>query len=164
MLNTKWDRRFLEMAKLVSGWSQDPSTKTGAVLVTPDRRIISVGYNGFAQGVHDTEERYRERKKYKYRMTIHCEDNAVIFADRILLKGSCLYTWPFLPCSRCSAKMIQCGIKRVVSKEYLKLEEPDREDWASEIELGSAQFNEAGVEIVVYPDRMFYDPKDLGDP
>lgn len=33
----KWDQRFLELAKVVSTWSKDPSTKTGAVIVRPDK-------------------------------------------------------------------------------------------------------------------------------
>ena len=49
--SNKWETRFLEMARLVSGWSKDPSTKVGAVIVRPDKTIASVGYNGIAIGV-----------------------------------------------------------------------------------------------------------------
>jgi deoxycytidylate deaminase len=67
----KWDLRFLEMARMVSSWSKDPSTKTGAVLVDLERRIVSVGYNGFARGVQDLPERY-ENRELKYKMIVHC--------------------------------------------------------------------------------------------
>ena len=43
----EWDYRFLDMASLISTWSKDPSTKVGAVVVDDDRRIVSLGYNGF---------------------------------------------------------------------------------------------------------------------
>lgn len=33
MFNEKWNRRFVELAKNVSTWSKDPSTKVGAVIV-----------------------------------------------------------------------------------------------------------------------------------
>jgi deoxycytidylate deaminase len=32
---TKWDIRYLELAKHGSSWSKDPSTQTGAVIVRP---------------------------------------------------------------------------------------------------------------------------------
>ena len=87
MFGEKWDLRFMEMARLVSTWSKDPSTQTGAVLVDTEKRIISVGYNGFAAGVEDSNERYDDRPT-KYKMVVHCEVNAVLFADRDRLKGS----------------------------------------------------------------------------
>ena len=39
MFSDKWHYRFMEVAKLVSTWSKDTSTKTGAVVVGPDREI-----------------------------------------------------------------------------------------------------------------------------
>jgi dCMP deaminase len=42
-----WDLRFLTLAKTVSTWSKDPSTKVGAVIVDKNRRVVSLGYNGF---------------------------------------------------------------------------------------------------------------------
>ena len=55
MNGKKWDKRFLELAKLVGSWSKDPSTKVGAVIVDCNNRIISVGYNGFPKGVKDNK-------------------------------------------------------------------------------------------------------------
>ena len=97
MASMKWDQRFLELAKLVSTWSKDPSTKVGAV-IAHDRKIISVGYNGFPEGVLDTAERYYDREtKYKY--MVHAERNALLFANTSV-KGMTLYTYPFMPCIR----------------------------------------------------------------
>ena len=45
MMNEKWDLRFLEMAKLVSTYSKDPSTKIGAI-ITQGKKLVSMGYNG----------------------------------------------------------------------------------------------------------------------
>ena len=44
ILLNKWDKRFLEMAKLVASWSKDPSTQVGAVAVR-NRTVIAQGYN-----------------------------------------------------------------------------------------------------------------------
>ena len=42
-----WDIRFLKMAEMVSLWSKDTSTKTGAVIVRPDHSVASLVFNGF---------------------------------------------------------------------------------------------------------------------
>jgi len=142
----KWDRRFLEMAKLVASWSKDPSTQTGAVIVAPDRRIVSLGYNGFPRGVSDSPNRLKDRE-WKYEHVVHCEMNAVLFADRHLLKGSCLYTWPFASCVRCAVHMIQVGIVRAVSPT-LPADKAKR--WGESLNKTREVFAEAGVEFVEF--------------
>ena len=112
MNSTNWDNRFLDMAKLVSTWSKDPSTKVGAVIVDSSHRLISVGYNGFPQHITDNE-RLLDREK-KYDIIVHAEVNAILFANK-KVNGCTLYTWPFQPCPRCAGLIIQSGISRVVS-------------------------------------------------
>lgn len=109
----KWDRRFLELAKLVSTWSRDPSTQTGAVIVAPDKHVISVGFNGFARGMPDSDELYSNREE-KYSRIIHCEMNALLHSHDSVV-GATLYTYPFLSCDRCAVHMIQAGITRFVA-------------------------------------------------
>lgn len=135
----KWDLRFLSLARHISTWSKDPSTKVGAVIVDRDKRIISVGYNGFAQKTDDIGERYSNRE-IKLDMIIHGEINAILFAKQSLV-GTTLYTWPFLPCSRCTAIVIQVGIERVVA--------PVNEDarWEESFKLSQKMFAEAGVTV-----------------
>lgn len=112
MNSTNWDNRFLDMAKLVSTWSKDPSTKVGAVIVDSSHRLISVGYNGFPQHITDNE-RLLDREK-KYDIIVHAEVNAILFANK-KVNGCTIYTWPFQPCPRCAGLIIQSGISRVVS-------------------------------------------------
>lgn len=140
MSQIDWDRRFIEMAKLVASWSKDPSTQTGAVIVDPRRRVVSVGYNGFARGVEDTPERYADRET-KYKLIVHCERNALLFAGRDL-KGCTLYTWPFMSCATCAAVVIQSGITRCVAPP---IPEHLRERWEVDMDLARQQFHEAGV-------------------
>lgn len=111
----KWDLRFLELAKLVSTWSKDPSTKTGAVIVSSDRRVVSVGFNGFPQNMVDLPENYSNREE-KYSRIVHCEMNALLFAKESV-HGCTLYTWPLMSCDRCFVHMSQAGIKRFVAPE-----------------------------------------------
>lgn len=108
----KWDLRFLELAKQVSTWSKDPSTKCGAVIVRPDRTIASVGYNGFPKGMPDDKELYENRDE-KYSRVVHCEVNALIHA-RESVKGYTLYTYPLACCDRCAVQMIQAGVDQFV--------------------------------------------------
>lgn len=147
-MDKKWDCRFLEMARLVASWSKDPSTQTGAVVVDANRRVVSVGYNGFARGVLDLPERYADRET-KYKMVVHCERNAIIFAKRDL-SGCTLYTWPFMSCSVCAGMVINAGIVRCVAPV---LPEHLRERWAEDIDLSRRMFLEALVVLdeIVFP-------------
>jgi dCMP deaminase len=143
----KWDIRFLLMSAHAASWSLDPSTQTGAVIVNENRRIVSLGYNGLPQGVEDSYERLHNRD-LKYQMTVHCERNAIIFAQKDLTNCT-LYTWPFLSCSVCAAMVIQAGIKRVVAPVN------NNPRWADSFVLSTQMFNEAGVEIeLIEPDLI----------
>jgi dCMP deaminase len=133
----KWDARYLELAKHVAQWSKDPSTKTGAVIVSPNGGVVGVGYNGFAKGVNDTDERLNDRET-KYKMVVHCERNAIIFAQRDLI-GCTLYTWPFMSCAPCAGMVIQAGITRCVAPRN------DNPRWQADFALSIQMFAEAGV-------------------
>ena len=63
-VNLKWDERFLRMAKEVSTWSKDPSTKVGAVGVDINRRIKCTGYNGFPRSIRDDSRLDDRDSKY----------------------------------------------------------------------------------------------------
>jgi len=43
---SKWDKRFLRIAKEVASWSKDPRSQVGAIAVQ-SRRIVATGYNDF---------------------------------------------------------------------------------------------------------------------
>jgi dCMP deaminase len=114
-MTKNWDTRFLDMAKLVSTWSKDPSTQTGAVIVRPDRTVVSIGFNGFPKNMPDNPEWYANREE-KYSRIVHCEVNALIHAFEPL-KNCTLYTYPFACCDRCVVQMLQAGILRFVFPE-----------------------------------------------
>ena len=142
-MSDKWDIRFLELAKHISGWSKDPSTKVGCVVVGEDREIRSTGFNGFPRGISDDNDRLTDREK-KYPLICHAEENAIMHAARIgvSLKGSTAYvTWP--PCSRCARSLIQAGIKEVVYSE----EEEIPERWIEDFTISCEMLTEAGVII-----------------
>ncbi len=142
----KWDIRFLEMAKLVSRWSKDPSTKCGAVIVRPNNTIASVGFNGFPRGCDDNPALYAVRE-VKLGRVIHAELNAILSAQEIL-HGYTIYTWPPMwgpSCQRCAAHIIQSGIKRVVHQQ-----DTSDSKWKESNKAGIALMLEAGIEVVQY--------------
>lgn len=141
MLNTKWDNRFYELSKHIAEWSQDPSTKVGAVIVGNNKRIISLGFNGLPQGIKD-DDRLGNRD-FKLKTIVHAEVNAILFANKDL-SGSCLYTWPLPPCSNCASIVIQSGIKRIVCPDEANI--LDR--WKESVRLSLELFEEAGIEVV----------------
>lgn len=147
----KWDIRFMEMAKLVAGWSScyKPDRRVGAVVVR-DKRILTTGYNGAPSGVSSCVERGEclrvkqgipsgTRQEVCY--AVHAEQNAIVQAAKLglSLEGATLYC-THQPCSICSRLIINSGIKRVV----YDLGYPD----AFSLEL----FAKAGVEIVRFSD------------
>jgi dCMP deaminase len=139
---TDWDKRFCSLAEHIAGWSKDPSTKVGAVIVRPNRTIASVGYNGLPRGVCDDPTRLNDRPT-KYAMTVHAEANALLSAhDR--LDGCTLYVTPLHPCSSCAALIIQAGITRVVAQMP---QTPDH--WKDSFATARTMFDEAGVKVVI---------------
>ena len=139
ILSNKWDIRFLEMAKLISTWSKDPSTQVGTIAVR-NRTVIAQGYNGFHRNIND-DERYNNRKiKYKY--IVHSEMNAIFNAaeNGVSLRNSTIYTVGLPVCHDCAKGLIQVGIKRVVTPE---IETPER--WLESLALTEQMFEEAGI-------------------
>jgi dCMP deaminase len=136
----KWDARFVEMAHLVAGWSKDPDRKNGAVLVTPDLRKFSVGFNGLPRGVADTPERLGDRY-LKNQMMVHAELNA-IFNAGFDPAGCGLYVTRF-PCHVCAQGIIQTRVALVVAPKP----DFDHPRWGASWALARAMLGEAGVEV-----------------
>ena len=142
-----WDHFFLGLAEYISTASKDPSTKCGAVIVRPDRTIASTGFNGFPKGCDDSPELYADRD-LKLARVVHAEQNALLHA-REDLTGYTMYTWPpgYGPsCDRCTAHIIQAGIKKVVHRLDTSADFASR--WKEAIERGLQMYEEAGVEVV----------------
>jgi len=139
-----WDEWFLGMASYISSASKDPSTQCGCVIVRPNKKPVSWGWNGFPQGIKD-DERLKDREA-KYSLMVHAEQNAILNAKDSLY-GCVLYCYPFPPCDRCATSIIQVGIKRVVG---LQLPEDKKERWEDSVNKSLSYFREAGVSYNFY--------------
>lgn len=135
----KWHDRFLELARHVAGWSKDPSTKVGAVIVDGKRRVISMGFNGFPRGVEDCEWRLADRP-IKYAHVVHAELNAILAAP-LSVEGATIYV-THQPCCGCAKAIIQAGIRAVVTTQDSGIER-----WGDEQMVAWAMLEEAGVEV-----------------
>lgn len=143
----KWDVRFINIAKEISTWSKDPSTKVGAVIVSPDRDIVATGYNGFPMGIVDNDDDYTDRD-LKYKKIIHAEMNAII-RSKTNLAGHTLYVYPIQACPNCAAAIIQSGIKKVVA-----LDTP-HERYNDMFEVSKHMFSQAGVSVNIFSHTKF---------
>lgn len=110
-----WDEYFMGIAILSSKRSKDPSTKVGACIVSSDKKVLSLGYNGMPVGVDDNLipwGREGEELETKYPYVCHAELNAILNSNHNL-KGSKVYVTLF-PCNECAKAIIQAGIKEVI--------------------------------------------------
>ena len=111
-----WDAYFMGIAALSAMRSKDPGTQVGACIVGPDKRILSMGYNGMPTGCHDDQmpwSREGDPLETKYLYVCHAEFNAILNSGARDLKGSTLYVTLF-PCNECTKAIIQSGIKHIV--------------------------------------------------
>jgi dCMP deaminase len=76
--------------------------------------VIALGYNGFAGGIEDSDERLN-KNDVKQETILHAEMNAVLIANR-LAEGGTLYVAGKPVCARCASVIIQSGIRRVVAE------------------------------------------------
>lgn len=109
-----WDEYFMGVAMLSARRSKDPNTQVGACIVSDTNRILSMGYNGFPNGLPDEEFPWnREGEDNKYFYTTHSELNAILNYRGGSLEGSKMYVTLF-PCNECAKAIIQSGIKTLV--------------------------------------------------
>lgn len=112
-----WDEYFMGVAILSGMRSKDPNSQVGCCIVSPDNKILSMGYNGFPMGCSDDEFPWgREGENpldTKYIYVAHSELNAILNYRGGSLEGAKLYVSLF-PCNECAKAIIQCGIKEVI--------------------------------------------------
>ena len=113
------EETWMKIAKVVAERSKDPNTQVGCVIVDKNDRIISIGYNGFPNGISDDvlpwDREAENEYDTKYPYVMHAERNAILNSGSRLndLKGATLYVTLF-PCRECTKSIIQCGISRIV--------------------------------------------------
>lgn len=140
---SKWDERYIDIAKRIANWSKDPSRKIGAVAVGSKGQILSQGYNGFPRGILDTKERYENRER-KYQLVVHAEMNVIFNAtfNGVSLDGASLFVYGLPVCSECAKGIIQVGVRRVV----ILTDDLIPDIWTNSFKITSEMLQEAGVQ------------------
>ena len=88
----KWDKRFMDMAYVVAGWSScyKENRQVGAVIVR-DKRILTTGYNGASSGLVSCKEKgeclrvklgIASGTRHELCFAVHAEQNAIIQAAK----------------------------------------------------------------------------------
>ncbi|MBC5765268.1 deoxycytidylate deaminase [Ramlibacter albus] len=137
-----WHEMFMGVALLASARSKDHRARNGASIVSPDQRILGVGYNGLPRGCDDgdpvywsdnDEDPFHSRHSY----VVHAEINAILNCVVHPLREATIYTTQF-PCPRCAQAIIQAGIRNVV---YLR----EKKHHAAENQAALKMFAASGV-------------------
>ncbi|MEG0367293.1 MAG: dCMP deaminase family protein [Coprobacillus sp.] len=114
-----WNQYFMGVAKLSAFRSKDPNTQVGACIVTPENKIVGVGYNGLPWGCEDSEFPWdnREGEMYdtKYPYVVHAELNAILNSTQKL--SACRIYVSLFPCHECVKAIIQSGIKEIIYED-----------------------------------------------
>lgn len=139
-----WDETFMSIAHVVKKRSKDPSTQVGACIVSSDKRILTLGYNGAPNGFDDNEfpwGKTGDELSTKYPYVVHAERNAILnFRGSLREFNEATIYITLYPCNECAKEIIQTGIKEVV---YFKM--PDRVK--PSIEASSLMFEKTGVKV-----------------
>ena len=154
MINNKWIKRYIDLAKNVAEWSKDPSTKVGAVVVGHHGQILSQGYNGFPRKIRDTDPRLSNREE-KYKFVVHAEMNCIYNAclNGVSLKRAELYVYGLPVCHECAKGVIQTGIKKVIACYPANI----KENWKKSFETTKKMLEEAEVTVLTYHEEDISD-------
>ena len=128
-----WDDYFMAMAFLTAKRSKDPNTQVGACIVSRDKVILALGYNGFPRGCGDDCLPWARQAPprtvvegddqpaassssslhTKYPYVCHAEVNAILNKGSADVRDATLFVALF-PCNECAKMIIQAGIVEVV--------------------------------------------------
>lgn len=148
-----FDDYFMGIALAVRRRANCLGSQVGAIIVV-DRRIVSSGYNGTAEGMANCtdggcdrcahRDQYPKGTGYDLCICVHAEQNAVLAAARfgIPVAGGTVYT-TLQPCFGCLKEMIQAKIRRVC---YL-------DPWAHPDKRLATEYKKLAAHL---PDRMVH--------
>lgn len=140
----KWIKRYMRIAREVSYWSKDPSSKIGAVIVSETGRILATGYNGFPEKMEDNPSDY-ENREFKYKRIIHAEENALLNALKysVNIQNSSIFVYNLPICSNCARLIAQSGISEI----YLCYNDNNITRWKESFDISKSIFKECNIKI-----------------
>ena len=109
-----FDKIYLDLARVLAQRSTCKRLSVGTVITSTDyRKVLAVGYNGNASGLHNSCDRDEPGNCG----CLHSEENAVINCDAPRSTEKYVYV-THLPCVACAKRLINLGnVKKVVYGE-----------------------------------------------
>ena len=152
MKRPTWHDYFIGLAYIASTRSHDTQTQVGCVIVK-DKKVISMGYNGFCSDVDD--ERLPTVRPKKYPFMGHAEENAV---SNMLVKPDKAEAYiTHVPCYRCAKLLWQNNIRTWYIPHHQKAHGHSKED-----ETVYYHLLENGLKIAYFPPDLSYLNKIVG--
>jgi dCMP deaminase len=113
-----FEQIYLSLAQTLAQRSTCHRLKVGTVITSTDfRKVLAVGYNGNASGLHNGCDRTEPGNCG----CLHSEENAVINCDSPRFLEKYVFV-THLPCSQCAKRLINLGnVKRVYYGEDYRL-------------------------------------------
>lgn len=133
----KWALRFLRLADEIRTWSKDPEKQVGSLVISPDGREVSWGYNGFPRNIADDS---RLTQSSKNTLMVHAEANALQNCKRDMTGWTLVCTE--FPCHECAKLVIQAGISHVLTYAI-----KNESSWAQSQRVAKELFREADVYV-----------------
>ena len=110
------DSKYMALAWIIAGFSKDPNTQCGAMLIDSLNNPLGWGYNGPPRLIDDKS--FSWSRPDKYDKIIHAEINALIKCDYNFPQKKIMYV-TISPCMLCSKAIINAGISKIVyHREY----------------------------------------------
>ncbi len=113
-----FDAIYLQLARVLAARSTCERLQVGTVITTTDyRKVLAVGYNGNATGLHNGCDRNEPGNCG----CLHSEENAVINCDAPRATEKVVFV-THLPCIQCAKRLINLGnVRKVVYSEEYRL-------------------------------------------
>jgi dCMP deaminase len=141
----KWDVYFERLAYLAATRASCDRKHVGAVIASPDHRVVATGYNGAPAGMDSCDEVGHQMVEGHCVRTLHAESNAIDYAGRAA-QGCTLYV-TVTPCWDCAKRIINAGIMRVVYDEHYNSRYGKSQDVPEFL-------RQAGIEVVQMPEGL----------
>lgn len=105
-----WHRYFLELAAQVATRGTCDRKQVGCVIVAPNKRVVSTGYNGSIPGADHCDDVGHLIVNAACIRTIHAEQNALL--NVVVPQGSSAYV-TMEPCVTCFKLLVSAGVTRI---------------------------------------------------
>ena len=125
-----WDQYYLSLSCLVASKSKDPSTKCGAVIVSPENVVLGTGFNGFARGVKETQKAKQFPYHDFFRRVRYVDDGRTCEYEALHLASDC---WVWVNAREFDDLKTECNLSKETELND-RWERPEKYSWVEHAE------------------------------